>query len=287
MEQAQSAIKAAFGPLFPGTTGNRGALNDSCRGGHPAPSTLVTDPMTGSKRRRGRLARVPQEDDAVSLDETTASKSPQTGSAGPVRMPFDYARATNEQLLEAARSLDKEAFTELSGRHAASVHRKVFRIVRSHEDAEDVVQEALFKAYTHLSEFRGSCTFSTWLMTIAINAAFMLLRKRRTHSEVSFDQIRADDRARGSWELPVPDLNADQTYSRRRTMDVLLLAIADLPFRYRSVLESYHAREQSLQELANTLGITVPAAKSRLMRGRLNLRASLEKKGISIADGYF
>ena len=287
MEQAQAAIKAAFDPRFPAKTGNHGALNDVCPQGHHAPSPLVIGQMAGSRSRRVRPARVPQGDDAFSLNEPTATTPSHIGGADPVSTPIDYARATTGQLLDAARTLDQEAFTELSVRYAETVHRKVFGIVRNHEDTEDVVQEALFKAYTHLGDFRGSCTFSTWLMSIAINTALMLLRKRRMHSEVSFDQGGADDQARGSWEFPDPHLDTEKSYARRRTMDLLSGAIGRLPLRYRDALERYHLREQSMQQTADRLGLTVAAVKSRLLRGRLRLRTSLAKKGISLADAYF
>lgn len=286
MEQAKSATKAAFDPLFPGTTVIQDAWSGSCPQGRHAPSPIVVNQRAGSGRSCVRLPRVPQGDGALSFNEATATRPSNLGGANPMSAPIDYARATSEQLLEAARSLDKDAFTELSGRHAESVHRKVFRIVRNHEDTEDIVQEALFKAYTHLSEFRGSCAFSTWLMTIAINSALMLLRKRKKHSEVSFDQSRSDDQAWGPWEFADPHLDAERTYARRQTMVVLSRAVRGLPVSYRSVLERIHVQEQSMQEAADMLGLTVPAVKSRLLRARINLRANLASKGISIADGY-
>lgn len=284
MEQAQAAIKTAFDPLFPGTPGTHGALNSGCPGGHHTPSPLVIDQKASYKRRHVRLTRVPQGNDAFSFNEASATAPSDLSGADLV---IDYARATNEQLLNAVRSLDKEAFTELSGRHVESVHKKVFGIVRNHEDAEDVVQEALFKAYTHLSEFRGSCTFSTWLMAIAINTALMLLRKRKMHSEVSSDQGGDHNQEWASWEFADPHLDAEKSYARRRTMDQLSRAIGRLPLRYRNALERYHVREQSMQQTADRLGLTVPAVKSRLLRGRLKLRAILQRQGISIADAYF
>lgn len=286
MEQVQSATKGAFDPLFPATTGSPSVLNANCPRGHHAPPASVIAQMAGSSGREVRLAKVPQRHDAFDFNEATATRPSDMAGATLGNTPIDYARATSEQLLEAARSLDKDAFTELSGRHVESVQRKVFRIVRNREDTEDVVQEALFKAYTHLTEFRGSCAFSTWLMTIAINSALMLLRKRRKHSEVSFDQNRSDDQAWGPWEFADPHLDAERTYARRQTMVVLSRAVRGLPVSYRSVLERIHVQEQSMQEAADMLGLTVPAVKSRLLRARINLRASLASKGISIADGY-
>jgi len=287
MEKAQPAVNAAFDRPFPSTTCNHAAFNHSCPRGHHAPSSLAIDQIAGSEKRHVRLARVAQGDDALCFSEATETSTSNMDDADLVSRRINYARATNERLLEAARFHDKEAFSELSVRHAELVHRKVFGIVRNHEDTEDVVQEALFKAYTHLSGFRGSCTFSTWLMRIAINSAFMLLRKRGMHSEVSCDQVGDDNKEWGPWEFPDQHLDAERSYSKRQTMDLLSRAIGGLPLCYRIALELYHVQEESMQQTADRLGLTVPAAKSRLMRGRLKLRASLAKKGISITDIYF
>src|SRR5215469_4045143 len=98
-----------------------------------------------------------------------------------------YREASDEALLAAARSSDECAFAELSDRYRKSIHNTASRIVRHREDAEDVVQDTLFKAYTHLKHFRGACRFSSWLTSIAINSALMLLRRRRSRSEISCD----------------------------------------------------------------------------------------------------
>ena len=290
MEQAQSTIKAAFDPLIPGTTVADGASNDTDPPSHQAPTRLVdrmVGTRVGSSRTRVRQANEPQGDNLPSFHEDPATTPSPMGAANPRIAPIDYACATNEQLLESARASDKEAFAELCSRHVKSVQRKVFGIVRNHEDTEDVVQETLLKAYTHLSGFRGSCTFSTWLTSIAINSALMLLRKRKGHLEVSFDHSVDDDQTWSSREFADPHLDTERSYARRQALRVLSGAVVRLPSRYRSVLERYHAREQSMKETADTLGLTVAAVKSRLLRGRLNLRATLARKGISIADAYF
>jgi len=287
MEQAQSTIKTTFDPLLPGTRAAHGVSNDTYPGGHQALTLLVNDRMAGSRRTQVRPANVPQGDNLFSFNEGTADTPTQMGGAEPGIAPIDYACATNEQLLEGARSADKDAFAELCSRHVQSVHRKVFRIARNHEDAEDVVQETLLKAYTHLSGFRGSCTFSTWLTSIAINCALMLLRKRKGHFESSFDHSMDDDQTWSSREFADPHLDTERSYARRQAINVLSRAVVRLPLRYRSVLERHHAREQSMKETADALGLSVAAVKSRLLRARLNLRASLAKKGISIADAYF
>ena len=95
--------------------------------------------------------------------------------------------ASDDDLINAAQRGDENAFMELCRRHSAVTKKKIFSIVRNREDAEDVLQDTLLRAYTHLASFRRSCRFSTWLTTIGVNAALMTLRKRRVRGEINID----------------------------------------------------------------------------------------------------
>ena len=192
-----------------------------------------------------------------------------------------YREASDEELLAAARSSDECAFAELSGRYRKSIHNTASRIVRHREDAEDVVQDTLFKAYIHLKHFRGTCRFSSWLTRIAINSALMLLRKRRSRPEVSCDQRGNEDRTWEIWEFPDPSPNPEQIYERRQALDILSRAITRLPQAYRGVLMQLHDHEHSMRRIADTVGITVSATKSRLRRARLTIRSVIEKNELS------
>jgi RNA polymerase sigma factor (sigma-70 family) len=90
---------------------------------------------------------------------------------------------SDELLVSQAKLGDERAFTELWSRHGKKAHSIIWRIVRNRDDAEDILQEVYVKSFLHLVSFNGESRFSTWLSRIAINAALMLLRKRRTHPE--------------------------------------------------------------------------------------------------------
>src|SRR5580692_11582609 len=90
-------------------------------------------------------------------------------------------------LVAAAKNGDHQAYTELCRRHSKRTLRAVLRITRNIEDAEDTLQEALLKAYTHIGEFDGRSAFSSWLTRIAINNALMLLRKKRSQPVYGFE----------------------------------------------------------------------------------------------------
>ena len=204
-------------------------------------------------------------------------------SASTGRIP-EYSRASDDELLVAARSSDGRAFAELCRRHARSIQKKVFGMLRNREDAEDVLQDAICSAFVHLQCFRGTCAFSTWLTQIAINAALMLMRKRRSRSETSYDQRSDQDQEWPIWEFADRSPNPEQIYAKRQAIERMAVAVNRLSPRYRDLVQQFHGAEQSLQETAEKLGIKVGAAKSRLMRARLKIRSRLEKQKISFFD---
>jgi RNA polymerase sigma-70 factor (ECF subfamily) len=115
----------------------------------------------------------------------------------------------------------------------------------------------------------------------------MQLRKRRSHSEISFNQRCDDDQVSEIWEFPDPSPNAEQVYAKHQAIDRLSHAVQRLPSCYRTIVSQYHEQERTLQEAADSLGITIAAAKSRLLRARLAIRANLKRKRISMADACY
>lgn len=237
--------------------------------------TLFQEQLTGSGRELSAAAERSATEPFNSKDEV---------SAGASLRNCDQASA--EALLDAARSGDGQAFAELTGRYRASIQRRLFRILRNHEDTQDALQDALVKAYTHLDDFRGSCRFSTWLTTIAVNVALMRLRKRKSQREVSLSQPGDNDQTSEIWDFPDHSPDAEQVYARRQAIELLENAAQRLPPHYRSIVHHYHVRERGLQQAAAAVGITVAAAKSRLLRARLTMRSALEKKCISFSDAF-
>ena len=198
--------------------------------------------------------------------------------------PRESGEESDDRLLQAARDGDGQAFAALSGRYCGLVRQKIYRILRHREDTEDALQDTLLKAFHHLDQFQGSSRFSTWLTKIAINSAFMLLRKRRKRVETSFDRVGDEDSGREVWDFPDPVPDPEHLYARRQKKDLLRGAVRRLPENFRSIVNHYHGKERTLKETAEALGISLPAAKSRLLRARIALRSSLEKRNLSTAD---
>ncbi len=182
---------------------------------------------------------------------------------------------TDDDLVKAAQSGDHEAFAELCGRHAHVVRQKILAIVRHQEDAEDAMQETLLRAYANLGRFRQSCKFSTWITAIGINAALAVIRKRKSRREADTDGIEGS-----TWDVADHGPNPERCAAKRQLILFLRKRLQVLPPKMQEVVTSYYGNENSLQEAAEALGISVAAVKSRLLRGRRSLRSSFERKGL-------
>jgi RNA polymerase sigma-70 factor, ECF subfamily len=183
------------------------------------------------------------------------------------------------RLISAAKAGDAVAFVELSKRHSHKILRRAYRIVKNWEDAEDVLQESLMRAFLHLKDFEERSSFSSWLTRIAINFSLMSLRKKRGHIETSMEVMKDDHGTGYRWEPKDPAENPESCCSRREREDLLEDAIRSLPPTLRQVVQLKLIDGRSGEEIAHTLGISVPAAKSRLARAKTALRVSLASGG--------
>lgn len=191
-------------------------------------------------------------------------------------IPCSLKLLSDELLVVRAKAGDTSAFGELRERHSTKVMRTLYRITRNWEDSEDALQESLLKAFRHLNGFENRCSFSSWLTRIAINSALMTLRKRRACKEVSIDST--DDDCTIVEKLEPQDLSEDPEcrYARCEREELLKRAMLRLRPGLRDVVELRQAEECSLKELAECLGISLSAAKSRLLRARIALQACLQ-----------
>jgi len=180
---------------------------------------------------------------------------------------------TEELLVVAAKSGDRRAFSTLCARHSNRIVRKIYRITKNWQDAEDALQDSFLKAFVHLNQFEGRSTFSSWLNRIAINSALVMLRKRV--QEIPIDYANDESGNWGVWEWPDHAESPESSCVRREREELLRIAVLQLPSVFRDVVQLKHAQDCSTNEIAKALGITIPAAKSRLSRAKKTLRASL------------
>lgn len=181
-------------------------------------------------------------------------------------------------LVAVARSGDSSAFDELSRRHSRRVLHKIYRITNNWQDAEDVLQDSLMRAYIGLHTFECRSSFSTWLTRIAINTALMLLRKEKRSLRSVTDSALDDDAQSERWEIRDHRDNPEQHYARQQRAKLLRGAMLRLRPQSRRIVELYQASELSTKEIAQFLGISNEAVKSRLLRARIELREFVESE---------
>jgi RNA polymerase sigma-70 factor, ECF subfamily len=205
------------------------------------------------------------------------AKAPTLSTTNPHRLPSTVVREDEHLLVTAAKAGDTAAFEELVNRYERKIFRLTMNITRNHEDAEDAMQDAFMKAYSHLDRFQEDSRFYTWLVRIAANEALMRLRKRRPNQFSLDEPIESEDdfvpQQIEDWG-PSPEQRFAQTEMR----DILRGVIEELPPDFRIVFLLRDVEGLSTQDTAEAVGISEAAVKSRLLRARLKLRKKLDTK---------
>lgn len=178
----------------------------------------------------------------------------------------------DHDLVKAAKYGDSAAFGFLCTQSAKMVFNTARRMMRTKEDAEDVVQESLRLAFVHLKSFKGDSRFSTWLTRIVTNAALMRLRRDKTRRELSLGQTSELESCSSPMDIEDHSLNPEQLYAREERHRLVRKAVSELNPRMRRVIQLCQLDERSIQEAACMLGISVGAAKSRMFHARRKLR---------------
>lgn len=181
-------------------------------------------------------------------------------------------RQDEATLIEATRAGDHSAFTTLCDRHSKRVFNMIYRVTKNREDAEDALQDCLMKAFLHLHQFDGRSSFSTWLTRIGINSGLMILRKKRGCKEIPMETSYDGGETWTNHEIADSSFNPEEEYATRERSLRLSTAVRRLPNTLRAVVEIRQTEELSMREIAAKLEISVPAAKSRLLRARGTLR---------------
>jgi RNA polymerase sigma-70 factor (ECF subfamily) len=167
-----------------------------------------------------------------------------------------------------------EAFEVLIRRHSGRVYRTLMAILDDSDEAKDAMQDAFLKAFKHISDFQGRSKFSTWLVSIARNTAVQRLRDRKKieslDENVSGEEEEFRPRQVRAWQD-----NPETMYSHTEIRQLVEKWIMQLPAKLRVVVMLRDIEQLSTEEVAQQLGLSVPALKARLFRGRLMLREVL------------
>jgi RNA polymerase sigma-70 factor (ECF subfamily) len=176
-----------------------------------------------------------------------------------------------------ARSGDSDAFRTLVERHSRSVFRLAYRMTGNEQDAEDVVQESMLRAYKQLAKFDERASFGTWLYRIASNCSLDLVRARKRRAQ---NQAVAPE---GELEMenpvlavPTLDPNPERMALSGEVREKLTAAMGELSATERSAFVLRHFEGMCIEDVSRVLGCQPGAAKHSVFRAVQKLRRALE-----------
>jgi RNA polymerase sigma-70 factor (ECF subfamily) len=195
-------------------------------------------------------------------------------------LPFEIMDSPpdNTALLIRIRADAPGAFEEFVERFGGRIYAFGMKFCGEREDAKDVLQDTLIQAYRSLGELDDPRAMTSWLYRVAANACLMKRRKGKfePERELSLDELMPRPGEGVGTEIPDPSAMPHDDAVRAETAATVRKAIGDLPPAYRIVLVMRDMEQLSTREVADALGLEIPAVKMRLHRARLMVRKSLE-----------
>ena len=193
----------------------------------------------------------------------------------------DRRAATETQFIERLKRGDAAAFEVLVAERSGEIYGLLYRLTENSEDARDLTQETFLRAFQSMEHFRGDADLRTWIYRIAINQArnrWRWWRRRRRDSTVSLDSTdeRGSEPLTGTLPADRGNTPEQETLAHERER-VLRAALLTLGVAYREAVILRDIEGLSYEEVAATLRISVGTVKSRLARGRSELRRKLEE----------
>lgn len=177
-------------------------------------------------------------------------------------MPPDHDEVA---VLRATLAGDRRAFARLVEKYQRPLYAMLRRLVRQHEEADDLLQESFVRAFQHLHEFDLTRPFYPWLYRIALNLALTAMRRRKWQQPTEELDL-----------FPAPEDNAETMLATAEFHHALERALAKLPEEQRTILLLRTREEMSYQDLSETLGVELGTVMSRLARAREKLRKLMQ-----------
>ena len=174
-------------------------------------------------------------------------------------------------IISAVLNGNQQAYAQIVDRYQGFVFTLVLRYIKNREDAEEVAQDIFVKAYRALADFKGTAKFSTWLYTIVTTTCISFLRKKKLETH-SLDNEKVFEAA----ESKDSGMNANQIEQKSK-LAMVHNAIAMLSADDAEIVTLFYKGEQSLEEIAQILGIEANAVKVRLHRARTRLKEKMQK----------
>jgi RNA polymerase sigma-70 factor (ECF subfamily) len=192
----------------------------------------------------------------------------------------------DRDLVRRAAARDPQAFRTIMQTYNQRLYRIVRSILRNDSEAEDVVQEAYVRAFTHLADFRGDSSLATWLSRIAMNEALGRLRARRPTIDIA--NFEAQGAQAEIIQFPhSARSDPEQTMAQRQLLQLVEQATDKLPEAYRTVFITRVIEGMSVEDTAELLGLRIETVKTRLHRARRLVREHLDKQiGPVLMDAF-
>ncbi len=190
---------------------------------------------------------------------------------------------TDEEVVNRVRAGETALYEVIMRRYNQRLYRVARAILHNDAEAEDVMQDAYVRAYTHLGQFAARSPFSSWLTRIAVNEALARRRLSKQHQEVDATEFDGEISMQDLYKSPDPEQNASGAQLR----EFLEQAVLDLPEQYRTVIMLRDIEELSTAETADALDLTVENVKIRLHRGHGMIRDWLfERIGANAKEAF-
>lgn len=182
-----------------------------------------------------------------------------------------------QTLLEKCVKGDVRAFEELVGKYQQGIINHAYSMFMNREDALDMAQETLIKAYNGIASFNRQSSFKTWLYRIATNVCLDELRRRKRRANTI--SLTAEDGDGVVAELDVADASADPADAAEQAFlrGEIEQAIGQLDTEYRTAIVLREVEGMDYNEIAKTMGCSLGTVKSRISRARAQLREKLSK----------
>lgn len=173
-------------------------------------------------------------------------------------------------LIQKAQKGDTNAFGTLVASYEKFIFNVACKMFSNSEDASDIAQEALIKAYKNIDKFDFNSSFSTWLYRITVNACIDEMRKRKGRESISID---AEDEESGlAVQIEDTSLGAEERVIQNETVSEVRAAIDKLSEEHKTVIILRDLQDMTYEQVAQTLDLSIGTVKSRLARARKSLK---------------
>ena len=197
------------------------------------------------------------------------------------------ATLDDAELVARIRARDADAFRTVMQRYNQRLYRVARGILRNDGEAEDAVQEAYVRAFSHLADFRGESSLATWLTRIVMNEALGRLRSQRRTVERGGSALNASEAEIIQFPLAGKADDPERTLAQREILNLVQKITDELPDVYRIVFMTRVIEGMSVEDTAELLGIPPETVKTRLHRARRLVREQLDKQiGPVLMDAF-